>query len=155
MKYQNVNIVDLAATSSYFFSEIESLAHELNEFDLMTKNLDVISKSTSEWDEYEIYILQNSIQISGSAFDWWLHDEQWESWSWLSQMTIDILSIPAMSTEPEQVFSETQRTISWDRMQLEQEIIEKIECLKSWMHHNIAVGTLNIELDEALNDQID
>ena len=40
-------------------------------------------------------------------------------------------------------------------MQLEQEIIEKIECLKSWMCHNIAVGALNIELDEALDDQID
>ena len=69
MKYQNVNIVDLAATSSYFFSEIESLARELNEFDLMAKNLNVISKSTSEQDEYEIYILQNSIQISDSALD--------------------------------------------------------------------------------------
>ena len=40
-------------------------------------------------------------------------------------------------------------------MQLGQEIIEKVECLKSWIHHNIAVGTLNIELDEALDDQID
>ena len=69
MKYQNVNIVDLAATFSYFSSEIESLAHELDEFDLMAKNLNVISKSTSEQDEYEIYILQNSIQISDSAFD--------------------------------------------------------------------------------------
>ena len=69
MKYQNMNIVDLAATSSYFFSEIESLAYELNEFDLMTKNLNVISKSTNEQNEYKIYILQNSIQISDSAFD--------------------------------------------------------------------------------------
>ena len=40
-------------------------------------------------------------------------------------------------------------------MQLEQEIIEKVECLKSWMHHNIAVEALNIELDEALDGQID
>ena len=40
-------------------------------------------------------------------------------------------------------------------MQLEQEIIEKIECLKSWMRHNIAVEALNIELDEVLDDQID
>ena len=69
MKYQNVNIVDLAATSSYFSSEIGSLAHELDEFDLMAKDLDVISKSISEQDEYEIYILQNSIQISDSALD--------------------------------------------------------------------------------------
>ena len=69
MKYQNVNIVDLAATSSYFSSEIESLARELDEFDLMAKNLNVISKPTSERDEYEIYISQNSIQIGGSALD--------------------------------------------------------------------------------------
>ena len=71
------------------------------------------------------------------------------------QMIIDILSISAMSAEPEQMFSGAQRTISWDKMQLEQEIIEKIECLKSWMRQNIAVGALNIELDEALDDQID
>ena len=64
-----MNIVDLAATSSYFFSEIESIARELNEFDLMTKNLNVISKPTSEQDEYEIYISQNPIQISDSALD--------------------------------------------------------------------------------------
>ena len=105
MKYQNVNIVDLAAASSYFFSEIESLACELDEFDLMAKNLDVISKSTSEQDEYEIYISQNFIQISDSALDWWLHDEQRESWPQLSQMAIDILSISVMSAEPERVFS--------------------------------------------------
>ena len=37
-------------------------------------------------------------------------------------------------------------------MQLGQEIIEKVKCLKSWMRHNIAVETLNIELDEALDD---
>ena len=67
-------------------------------------------------------------------------------------MAIDILSIPAMSAEPEQVFSGAQRTISWDRMQLGQEIIEKVEYLKSWMRHNIAVGALNIELDEVLDD---
>src|SRR5436189_5503912 len=105
MKYQNADIVDLAATSSYFSSEIESLARELNEFDLMTKDLDVISKSTSEQDEYEIYISQNFIQISDSALDWWLHDEQQESWPQLSQMAIDILSISVMSAEPERVFS--------------------------------------------------
>ena len=155
MEYQNADIVDLAATSSYSSSEIGSLARELDEFDLMAKDLDVISKPTSERDEYEIYISQNPIQISGSALDWWLHDEQRESWPRLSQMTIDILSIPAMSAEPERVFSGARRTISWDRMQLGQEIIEKVECLKSWMRQNIAVGALNIELDEALGDQID
>jgi hypothetical protein len=37
-------------------------------------------------------------------------------------------------------------------MQLGQENIEKIECLKSWMRSNIAVG-LNEALDEAVVDE--
>ena len=69
MKYQNADIINLIATSSYFSSEIENLAHKLNEFDLITKNLNVIDKSTSKQDKYEIYISQNFIQISDSAFD--------------------------------------------------------------------------------------
>ena len=97
---------------SYVSREIESLAHELNEFDLMTKDLEVVSKSTSEQDEYEMYISQKPIQINDSALDWWLHDEQQQCWPQLSQMAIDILSIPAMSDEPERVFSGARRTIS-------------------------------------------
>jgi hAT family C-terminal dimerisation region len=79
---------------------MESLSQELDKFDLITKNLDVISRSSEE-NEYEMYISQNPIQISGSALDWWLHDEQQQRWPWLSQMAIDLLSIPAMSNEPE------------------------------------------------------
>jgi len=69
-----VNIADLAAVASYISRKIESLSQELDEFDLMAKDLDVISRSSEE-NEYEMYISQNSIQISGSALDWWLHDE--------------------------------------------------------------------------------
>jgi len=47
-------------------------------------------------------------------------------------MAIDILSIPAMSDEPERVFSGARRTISWDRSRLGAEVIEQVECLKSW-----------------------
>jgi hypothetical protein len=111
----------------------------------------VIQKS-SEQNEYEIYISQNPIQISGSALDWWLHDEQQQCWPRLSQMAIDILSIPAMSDEPERVFSGARRTISWERMQLGREIIEKVECLKSWMRNNMAVEALEPELDEEFVD---
>jgi len=67
-------------------------------------------------------------------------------------MAIDLLSIPAMSNEPERVFSGARRTISWDRMQLGRENIEKIECLKSWMRNNMAVGP-NEALDEAVADK--
>ena len=56
----------------------------------------------------------------------------------LSYMAIDILSIPAMSDEPERVFSGARRTISWDRAQLSAETIERVECLKSWYRSNIS-----------------
>jgi len=48
-------------------------------------------------------------------------------------MAIDILSIPAMSDEPERVFSAARRTISWDRTRLGVSNIERTQCLKSWL----------------------
>ena len=55
-------------------------------------------------------------------------------------MAIDILSIPAMSAEPERVFSGARRTISWDRCQLGSRTIEKGECMKSWIKSGITQG---------------
>ena len=46
-------------------------------------------------------------------------------------MAIDILLIPAISDEPERVFSGARRTISWERMQLRVENIKKVECSKN------------------------
>jgi hypothetical protein len=45
-------------------------------------------------------------------------------------MAINILLIVLMSNEPERVFSGARYTVSWDRGQLEAEIIEMRECLK-------------------------
>jgi len=45
-------------------------------------------------------------------------------------MAINILLIPLMSDELERVFLDTRRTVSWDRGQMEAEIIEIRECLK-------------------------
>ena len=40
-------------------------------------------------------------------------------------------------------------------MQLEQEIIEKVECLKSWMCNNMTVEALDVKVDEDLNEDLD
>jgi hypothetical protein len=45
-------------------------------------------------------------------------------------MTINILLIPPISDEPEKVFFKVYRTVSWDRGQIELEIIKIRECLK-------------------------
>jgi hypothetical protein len=55
-------------------------------------------------------------------------------------MIIEILSILAMNTEFERVFSGARCTISWERMQLRGENIEKPECLKNWVRSGLTMG---------------
>jgi hypothetical protein len=52
-------------------------------------------------------------------------------------MAIDILSIPAMSDEPERVFSGARRIVSWDKGQMVLETMEWRECLKHWKRSRI------------------
>jgi hypothetical protein len=48
-------------------------------------------------------------------------------------MALDILSIPAMSADPERLFSGAKITISDRRTSLGIYTIEALECLKSWL----------------------
>lgn len=75
-----------------------------------------------------------------TALEWWLREEQQHAYPRLSKMAIDILSIPAMSAEPERIFSGSRRTISWTRCSLGGDTIEMLECLKSWIRQNITSG---------------
>src|SRR5436305_11677401 len=77
---------------------------EPDEYDILSRELDVVVKMEPV-DEYESYTSQSPIQIDCSPLDWWLRDEQRQRYPRLSQMAIDILSIPAMSAGPERVFS--------------------------------------------------
>ena len=52
-------------------------------------------------------------------------------------MAIDIYSIPAMSSEPERVFSSAKHTVSDQRNSLEAKTIELLECMKSWFRLGI------------------
>jgi len=64
------------------------------------------------------------------ALEWWCQDQQRKRWPRLSYMAINILSIPAMSDEPEQVFLGGRCTVSWERAQMGAENLERVECLK-------------------------
>ncbi|OWT42311.1 transposase [Pochonia chlamydosporia 170] len=79
---------------------------------------------------------------------WWLRDEQKERFPRLSKMAIDILSIPAMSADPERTFSGARRSISWDRMLFGASTIERGECLKSWIRSGITAGLQVEELEQ-------
>jgi hypothetical protein len=50
----------------------------------------------------------------------------------LSQLALEILSIPAMSADPERLFSATKLIISDLRNRLSMQMIEALAYLKSW-----------------------
>ena len=86
-------------------------------------------RSRDEWDDY---INSDPHPIEGGVFEWWTQEAQRVRWPCLSQFALEILSIPAMSDRPEQVFSGARRTVSWERAQLGPQTIEWTECLKDW-----------------------
>jgi len=94
------------------------------------------TRPTSQ-DEYEDYCSREPYNPKVTAIQWWAEEQQQERWPRLSAFAFDILSIPAMSDEPERVFSGGRRTVSWERMKLGREMLEKTECLKSWYRSDI------------------
>ena len=61
---------------------------------------------------------------------WWTDPTQRTRWPDLSRFAIEILSIPAMSDEPERVFSGGRRTVDWQKGSMIPETIEATECTK-------------------------
>lgn len=82
-------------------------------------------------DEYEHYCKQPQIKVQ-DARKWWMEASQQQLYPNLSQMALDILSIPGMSAEPERTFSATKLIITDIRTRLSIKMIQALACLKSW-----------------------
>jgi hypothetical protein len=134
-----INALTPAVTSSSYdnpYREPEP-EKELDAFDKIAKKLTNYTRPSSQ-DEFQDYCDGEPYDIGKmSAHDWWCQDTQRTRWPRLSHMAIDILSIPAMSDEPERVFSGARRTVSWERGQMGAENLEKVECLKHWKRSGI------------------
>ena len=70
-----------------------------------------------------------------NLFKWW--DDHKEQYPTLAQMAFDILSIPAMSAECERVFSGAGALVTNRKKRMLEDIIEAIECLRSWWRQDI------------------
>jgi len=57
-------------------------------------------------------------------------------------MAIKILLIPAISDEPERVFSGGHCIILWKRMQIDPKTFKKTKCLKNW-HQRRTIREIN------------
>jgi hypothetical protein len=114
----------------------KNASQDLDDFDRIAQDLGKFARPASQ-DQFEDYNAESPYEIRTSALTWWCQDQQQKRWPRLSYMAIDILSIPAMSDEPERVFSGARRTISWERAQMEPPTIEMVECIKHWKKSGI------------------
>lgn len=74
-----------------------------------------------------------------SAFDsplpFWIHKRR--QWPQLAQMAFDIYSTPAMSDEPERVFSIAGNTMNPRRRRLTSDAVQQLLCLRSWQRSEV------------------
>jgi hypothetical protein len=93
-------------------------------------------RSVLDIDEYFKYLQAPVLPAVTDAHAWWLEPTQQKTYPALSIMALDILSIPAMSAEPERLFSGAKITITDRRNRLGIESIQAVECCKSWLCDN-------------------
>ncbi len=112
---------------------------ELDEFDRIVSEFNERITRPASQDEYEDYCTEAPHEVQKSPLQWWCESSQRKRWPRLSMFAIEILSIPAMSDEPERVFSGGRRTVSWERMQIGMSSLEHTECMKSWHRSGILI----------------
>src|SRR5882762_5184455 len=90
---------------------------EPDKFDLWERDQSTISQIAIS-DEFDSFVDGNPVLLGEreTSLSWWFEEVRRRTYPNLSWFAIDILSIPAMSAEPERVFSGCRRTITWQRM---------------------------------------
>jgi hypothetical protein len=68
---------------------------------------------------------------------YWARNGTDPKWKDLAHRALEFLSMPAMSAQPERVFSGAKITISDRRCQLSDEAVNARECLKSWQRDGL------------------
>jgi hAT family C-terminal dimerisation region len=106
---------------------------EQTEFDRIKAQRGQTIRRPETEDEYDNYCAETAYVTGMSALQWWQIEAQQNRWPQLSQLALEILSMPAMSAEPERIFSGGRRTMSWDRTKLSIETLEQLECQKNWI----------------------
>ena len=88
-------------------------------------------------DELDRYLTEPRLKKISTVIGWWQDQAQKSRFLLLSLMAIDIFSIPAMSSEPERVFSGAKNTLSDNRASLTMSTIQATQCLKSWFRSGL------------------
>ena len=67
-------------------------------------------------------------------------------------MAFDYLTVPAMSAEPERVFSAAKLTLSDRRCRMGDDAVEALKCLKSWQRDGL-IAAFRLDIN-ALEDML-
>lgn len=130
-KYKDRPLTPISATQP------DDERREISPYERIKQSMSVLDEPGDE-DEFEKFIKSPPRHMMAKTpLEWWCREEQRMEYPRLHQMAIDILSVPAMSDDPERVFSCARRTISWDRARLSADTIEKLQCLSSWVKNDL------------------
>jgi len=89
---------------------------------------------TSE-DDYECWISEPPNPAILNPISYWVENRR--RWPRLARMALDIFAIPAMSSDPERIFSLSGDMVSPKRNALQAETVGAAQCLKSWDSNGI------------------
>jgi hypothetical protein len=84
-------------------------------------------------DQMELYLREGqppTISSIDSPIPYWISKAS--IWPQLAQLALDVFSTPAMSDEPERVFSMAGNTLSPRRRRLNGDTVQEVLCLRSW-----------------------
>lgn len=103
-------------------------------------------------DEYALYLRERVLRRRDvkSGLLWWQEPTQRRRFPNLSQMAIDILSIPAMAADVERLFSTAKLTITPQRNCLHISTLELLQCLKSWDNSSVLNATSLVSLSHTI-----
>jgi len=96
-------------------------------------------------DELDEFTTTDTIDSLVNPRIWWIQHKN--DYPKLALLALGILAIPAMSAEVERVFSSTGLLITDRRNRLKEDIIEAVECLKSWQKEGAGIVMFK-ELDQ-------
>jgi hypothetical protein len=106
-----------------------SIAGEASQFDQWIKS-QTSTYRLDKTDELDRYLgLDLAGQEITDSVAWWVSKKT--IFPTLSQLALDILSIPAMAADCERTFSLSKLTLSSQRLSMAPETLEQIQCMKS------------------------
>ncbi|TKA81632.1 hypothetical protein B0A49_01266, partial [Cryomyces minteri] len=97
-------------------------------------DLDDEDDSLEEDDEFERFCSLKTVRVEDPLI-WWTHQQH--EFPTLSRLAFDLLSVPAMSSECERLFSKAGQVLNEDTPRTKEDFAESRECLKSWLQHQL------------------